>query len=414
MPRTPALAPTPEAHLTADDARRITLRAQGLTLTPDRPKTPADVLRRTGAVQLDTISVLARSHELVAYARTGPTPRASIEDAYWGQPARAFEYYAHAACILPIESWPYFAFRRAQMGRRVHGIEIPKKALAEVRARLREGPITATDVGGAREGSGGWWSWSHAKLALEALYLRGDAVCTTRRNWKRVYDLPERAIPADLLAHEPTAAECYAYLVKTTAAARGIATRRDLANYFRLLERRFAPTLDRAKLLDGAIAALVDDGALIPVEVEGWPDVAYADPALLRAREPKRHRATLLSPFDSLIWADPPAAGAPLREHTLRLFGYTYALEIYVPKHQRKHGYFTMPLLAGGTIAGHVDPAREGTTLVARNVVLHGDHAVDDMAAALREAAQWVNCTDVRLDRVSPRTLATPLARALR
>jgi uncharacterized protein YcaQ len=411
MPRS---ATKPHTTITAGDARRIALRAQGLALTPDRPKTPADVLRRTGAVQLDTISVLARSHELVAYARTGPTPRANVEDAYWGQPARAFEYMAHANCILPIESWPYFAFRRAQMGRRVHGIEIPKKALAEVRARLREGPITATDVGGAREGSGGWWSWSHAKLALEALYLRGEAVCTTRQNWKRVYDLPERAIPADLLAREPSPAECYAYLVKITAAARGVATRRDLANYFRLLERRFAPTLDRAKLLDDAIATAVAAGALIPIEVEGWPDPAYADHALLRAREPKRHRATLLSPFDSLIWADPPAAGAPLREHTLRLFGYTYALEIYLPKDQRKHGYFTMPLLAGGAIAGHVDPAREGATLVARNVVLHGDHAVDDMATALREAAAWVSCDDVRLDRVAPTRLAAPLARALR
>ena len=121
--------------LTAADARRIAIHAQGLALTADRPRTVAEVLARTGAVQLDTVSVLARSHELVAYARLGPIGRAAVEDAYWGTPARAFEYYAHANCILPIESWPYFAFRRKQMGGG-HWARASASVIAEVRARL--------------------------------------------------------------------------------------------------------------------------------------------------------------------------------------------------------------------------------------------------------------------------------------
>ena len=399
--------PAVRGHITADAARRIAIRAQGLAQTADRPKTPADVLRRVAAVQLDTISILARSHELVTYARAGAVGRPAVEDAYWGR-GQAFEYHAHANCILPIESWPYFAFRRRSF--RAHRwAHPPANAYREVQARLREGPVTVTDLGGGRNGTAGWWNWSEAKMAVEAMYYRGEAICTSRRNWKRVYDLPERVLPPELLAHEPDDAECYRYLVAATAAARGVATRRDLAAYFLLLLTRLAPSLERNRLLDDAIA----DSGLVPVEVEGWPAPAYADPAALGSRGPLRHRPVLLSPFDSLVWANPPAAGLSSREYTERLLGYTYTLEVYLPKHKREHGYYTMPLLARGRIAGHVDPAREGRTLVARNVALDDETYVDDLAAALKEAASWVGCTDIRIDSVRPKSLAPALTRAL-
>ncbi len=396
--------------ISADDARRIAIRAQGLALTSDHPKTVPDVLRRTGAVQLDTISVLARSHELVAYARLGPVGRAAVEDAYWGEPARAFEYYAHAACILPIEAWPYFSFRRQQLGRNIRPAHAAKPStLREVRARLKDGPVTATDLGGARRSKAGWWDWSDAKRALETLYMRGEAICTTRLNWKRVYDLPERVVPRKLLDHEPSPQECYRYLVRAAGKALGVGTAHDIAGYYHLLTWYMARTLDRKRLFADALA----DSGLVRVEVEGWKQPAFADPAALQARGPRSHRVTLLSPFDSLVWADPPPPGEPPRERTRRLFGYDMVLEVYLPKDKRVHGYFTMPLLAGGSIAGHVDPAREGRTLVARNVSLHNPDAVDDMASALREAASWVGCDTVRIERVQPRGMATALKRRL-
>ena len=403
-------APNPQASLSAGEAREIAVRAQGFSLAADAPKTPGDVLRRVGAVQLDTISVLARSHELVAYARAGAVGRSAVDDAYWGTPARAFEYWAHANCVLPVEAWPYFAFRRQHMLRHHAWARVTDPAMAEVRARLREGPVTVTELGGGRQGTGGWWNWSDAKHAIEALYYRGDVVCTTRRNWKRVYDLAERALPPELLGIEPSPAECYAYLVGVAAKARGVATRRDLGAYFRLLDRRFAPALDRDGLVDDAIEA----SGLVPVEVQGWSEPAFADTWQLADRTPLRHRPVLLSPFDSLVWADPPAPGKGLREYTQRLFGYTYALELYKPKDSREHGYFTMPLLADGRIMGHVDPAREGRTLVARAVALFDEGAVPAMASALRDAASWVGCDDVRIDRVRPRALTTALRRELR
>ena len=398
-------------QLSADEARLLALRAQGFLRPPNSVDGDvAAMLRRLGAVQLDTISVLARSHELVPYARLGSVGRRAVEVAYWGEPPAAFEYYAHAACVLPIEDWPYFAFRRrmSRQGRRRW--TPPERILQEVRARLRDGPVTASDLGGARSGPGGWWSWSEAKLALEGIYLRGEAICTTRRNWKRVYDLPERVVPSHLLAHEPTDEECYAYLVRRAGRALGAGTRRDIANYYRLTVRWAGIVPDAARLLDAAL----DASGLVPATVEGWAEPAWVDPALLKPARREEHRTALLSPFDSLIWAEPTKTGGTLRERTYRIFGFRLPFEAYVPRDRRTHGYFSMPLLSEGRLVGHVDPARENGTLVARRVRLECESYVAAMSSALREVAAWVGCDAVRVDHVEPRRLAAPLRRALR
>ncbi len=185
--------------MSADEARLLTLRAQGLLGAGGRRGGVPALLRRLGAVQLDTISVLARSHELVAYARLGPVPRDRIERAYWHprQPA-AFEYWSHAACILPLEEWPWYAFRRRALrarGKRWH--QSHERTCAEVLARLRaEGPLNATQLGGAKAG-GPWWDWSDTKIAVEWLLDVGEVICVRRDGWRRVYDLPERVLPAN-------------------------------------------------------------------------------------------------------------------------------------------------------------------------------------------------------------------------
>jgi uncharacterized protein YcaQ len=176
-----------------------------------------------------------------------------------------------------------------------------------------------------------------------------------------------------------------------------------------LLTSYMGRTLDRKRLFEQAM----DASGLTEVQVEGWDEPAYAFEDMLKARPAKTHRTTLLSPFDSLIWAEPRVGSGPLRARTARVFGYDMIFEPYVPKEKRVHGYFTMPLLANEKIVGHVDPARESKTLVARNVVLHDTSAVAEMAAALREAAQWVSCDAIRLDRVQPKTIATALKRAV-
>ena len=392
-----------ERRLSADEARRITLYAQGFLGAGGRRGGVAGMLRRVGAVQLDTISVLARSHELVAYARLGPVGRDAVENAYWpASKPTTFEYWAHAACVLPLEHWPYYAARRraiAARGQRWH--KVSEDVCEEVLARLKaEGPLTATQLGGAKAG-GPWWDWSEVKIAAEWLLDTGRAVCVRRTGWRRVYDLPERAVPEALLARDLDDDECLAYLVGVTARALGVATHADIVEYQRLTgPGRTVSSLDAAAAAAG----------LTPVTVAGGkrPVAAWADPAALEWLDRGgrgTHRTTLLSPFDSLIWD---------RKRTLRMFGYRHALEAYVPKEKRVHGYYTMPLLAGGRIVGRVDPARSGKTLLARQVTLDKPAAVAPMARALAEAAQWVGCDTVHPERTSPSHLAQPLLAALR
>jgi len=171
----------------------------------------------------------------------------------------------------------------------------------------------------------------------------------------------------------------------------GVATRADLADYHRLKGEQ--------------ITAVLEGTGLVPVEVEGWGKPAWADPAALASEPRGRHRTTLLSPFDSLIWDRP---------RTQRIFGFTHRLEAYTPKPKRIHGYFAMPLLAGGRLVGRVDPAREGRTLVARQVTLDGPKAVQPAADAIAQAAGWVGCEDARVERVLPETLREPLVTAVK
>jgi uncharacterized protein len=406
--------PVAELALAPDDVRRMTLRAQGfLGATSRRGGVPA-MLRRVGAVQLDTISVLARSHELVAYARLGAVSRQQIEQAYWhaAKPV-AFEYWAHAACVLPIEQWPYFAFRRrALRARGIRWHQSHQETCDKVLARLRaEGPLTATQLGGAKAG-GPWWDWSDVKIAVEWLLDTGDVICARRTGWRRVYDLPERVLPSDLLNAEPSDLECLAYLAGVTAGALGVVTPADLIEYHRLnylTSEKFQHTR--------LVAEAAQAAGLTPVTIAGSQGSqgsrgfggsgGWADPAALaedRAAIRGRNRVTLLSPFDSLIWD---------RKRTRQMFGFEHSLEAYVPKHKRVHGYFTMPLLAGGQLAGRVDPAREGKTLIARKVSLERASAAEPMAQALREAASWVGCDDVRLEQIEPPQHASRLAAAL-
>jgi len=405
-------APAPELKLTPDDVRLITLRAQGLVGAAARTGGVAAMLRRIGAVQLDTISVLARSHELVAYARLGAVGRAKVERAYW-HPAvpAAFEYWSHAACVLPIEEWPYYAFRRrwfTARGMRWH--QSHASVCAEVLARLRsEGPLTATQLGGAKNG-GAWWDWSDTKIAVEWLLDTGEVICARRTGWRRVYDLPERVLPPELLGARPSDAECLTHLAAVAARALGVVTIADLSDYQRVPSLRTAKNRAGMSAIDAALAA-----GLIPVEIDGGarpasPAWAHPEVAAGLAGDDGspagsgRHRVTLLSPFDSLIWD---------RKRTKRMFGFDHSLEAYVPRSKRVHGYFTMPLLAGGRLLGRVDPAREGQTLVARQLTLDLPRAAEPMARALVEAARWVGCDNVQLGAVSPHELEPRLRSAL-
>jgi uncharacterized protein len=409
--------PAPQFTLSQDEARVITLHAQGLVGADARKGGVPTMLRRLGGVQLDTISVLARSHELVAYARLGAIPRAQVERAYWHlrQPA-AFEYWSHAACVLPLEEWPFYAFRRrafARRGRRWQQShpEVCERVLARIRA---EGPLTATELGGAKNG-GAWWDWSDTKIAVEWLLDTGEVICVRRSGWRRVYDLPDRILPPDLTATDLTDAECVTRLAGVAARALGVVTAADLSDYQRVryggAELRAPEAVGQALTAAGAAEA----AGLIPVQIaagrggsalRAWahPAAVLPDGTVVGSAPRGRHRTTLLSPFDSVVWD---------RKRTFRVFGFEHSLEAYVPQAKRVHGYFTMPLLAGGRLVGRVDPARSGTTLIARKLSMDKPAAAEPMAQALVEAASWVGCDSVKLQHVEPPHLEPRLRSAL-
>jgi uncharacterized protein YcaQ len=383
---------TPET-LSLEEARRVALSAQGLR-GPRAGGGVAAMVRRLGAVQLDTISVLARSHELVAYARLGAVGRNRVERAYWGPGSSTFEYWSHAACVVPLEDWPAYGVTRRSRdakGRRWHVLEEHDKSCADVVARLSaDGPLTANELGGAKKG-GPWWDWSEIKIAAEWLLDIGVLVCRERRGFQRVYDLAERAIPYELRSQEWPDEECARHLVAAAGRSLGVATEADLAVYHgvpRSLTRRVLPST-----------------SLVPVAVEGWRQAAFADPATLGALSTRaRGRSVLLSPFDSLLW---------YRERVERLFGLRHRLEAYTPKAKRTYGYFAMPVLAGTRIVGLVDPGRRGDVLVGKQVTLLDPRASEHVARALVEAASWVGCTRVAVERVDPPAASRNLARLL-
>jgi uncharacterized protein YcaQ len=308
-----------------------------------------------------------------------------VERSLWNPPGRralTFEYWAHAACVMPVELWPITGVARRRSAAR--DPERGDRAIRDsVLARIRdEGPMTVTELGGARAG-GTWWSWSPVKIAAEVLFYNGVLACTARRGFKRVYDLAERVIPPELLGSEISDAECYAGWVRLSLATMGVATIGDMRWHFHL----------KASSVRAGLAG-VD---AVPVRVEGWDEPAWADPEVLHALEPVaaagRNRTTLISPFDSLLW---------YRGRVSRIFGMDYQLEAYVPAPKRVHGYYTMPLLHGGHLVGRVDPAREGRTLVARRVSLTRPGALPAMARALRDAAEWVGCDSVSVSQLDP------------
>jgi len=368
------------------------------------------MLEHLGAVQLDTISVLARSHELVAYARLGAVSRDDIESAYWNGDT-AFEYWSHAASILPMAEWPWFAFRRrayARKGQRWHGV--PQTSLRQILTRLRdEGPLTTRELGGAKK-SGEWWDWSDAKIGIEWLLDIGDVVVTRREGWRRVYDLTERVVPAEFREQVewvdvdgirgPSDDECLRRLVQLGGHSVGVGTAADIADVHRLTGAH--------------VFAHIHNTDLVEVAVHGWSSRAWASPEALEWLNSSRRtrcRTTLLSPFDSLIWN---------RDRMERIFNMPHRIEAYTPAAKRVHGYFAMPVLHGGRLVARVDPGRARDALVAKKVTLQTGKAGDPVsgavvgaARALREAASWIGTDRITVETVVPHSAAAALRAAV-
>ncbi|MFM1959696.1 MAG: hypothetical protein RL588_1213 [Pseudomonadota bacterium] len=384
-----------KADLSAREARRLALAAQGFGKAPPAAPGRGDLLRlvrRLGVVQMDSVNVLARSHYLPFHSRLGAYPRKALEDLAWGDRPGLFEYWMHEASLASLEVQPLLRWRMEDAGAgvgvwrgvaaflRTHG-DFIDRVLAEIRDR---GPLSAAELGLGARGAGGWWGWSEGKRALECLFWTGRLTTAARRGaFERVYGLPEQVHPPGVLAAPtPNRGEAQRALLRIAARAQGVATEADLRDYFRM------PAAD-ARM---RVAELVEAGDLTPVRVEGWRAMAYLSPD---AGSPRRVKAeALLSPFDNLIW---------FRDRAERLFDVRIRLEIYTPAPRRVHGYYVLPFLEGEAITARVDLKADRRARRLRVQAAHaepsaGPQTPEALARALSRMASWLGLEAVEVE----------------
>jgi uncharacterized protein YcaQ len=384
--------------LSRAQARRIALAAQ--QFDAGHRVVSAGTIRRLirdlGAIQIDSVNVLVRSHYLPAFSRFGNYDRALLERAAYARPRRIFEYWGHEASLLPMAAFPLMRWRMrcAAAGLGVWGsvarIASEKRDLiASIREAIAErGPLSASDFDAQASRAPkreSWWGWSESKRALEYLFWSGVLTAVKRRtSFERVYDLTERVVPRELFEMQIDEEDACVQLVEIAARACGVATESDLRDYFRL-------PLASAR---AAVQRLSQSGRLVPVHIEGWKQQAYlyADARLPRSID----ASALLSPFDSLVWN---------RERTKRLFDFHYRIEIYTPPHKRVHGYYVLPYLFGDVLVARVDLKADrasGTLLVH---AIHYEPGVDrrnvraGLDADMRSMAQWLGLERVKAPR---------------
>jgi uncharacterized protein YcaQ len=393
--------------LSGSQARAIALAAQGFTAArPSRVDRRAvrALVERLGVVQIDSVNVLVRSHYLPAFSRLGAYDPGQLDRLSHEAPRSLFEYWGHEASLLPVAMQPLFRWRMALAKHTAWGhirriARYKPRLIRDVLALVAErGPIGAGEIELGKPSRKGWWEWSDAKSAIEYLFWSGQVTTARRRGFERLYDLPERVLPADVVAAPtPSPQDAHRALIAIAARAMGIGTEADLRDYYRL-----KPAMARP-----AIAALVEAGVLAHVEVEGWAKLAYLHRDAPAPGPIDRERAALLSPFDSLVWS---------RERTERMFGMKFRLEIYVPQPNRVHGYYVLPFLLGDRLVARVDLKADRAARALRVQAAHPEpgNAKPRIAAALSEElgrmASWLGLEHVE---VVPRgELASALARA--
>ncbi|HEY7055602.1 MAG TPA: crosslink repair DNA glycosylase YcaQ family protein [Vicinamibacterales bacterium] len=389
--------------LSLAEARRLAIASQGFGPRPTRPSMThvRRLAARLHAFQIDSVNVLARAHYVPSFARLGPYPMDAL-DALAYRKRELFEYWAHAACLLPIALFPLVRYRMRwhaegaeQYMRSDRGAHMAT-AYAEVAER---GPITAAQLSNPGKRTGKWWNWGSGKATLEYLYDAGLLAIAGRRGFERLYDLTERVIPRVALdARAPSREDAMKALICLGSQACGVGTARDITGYLEVDGWRDrlppGPYWMRPKGPDGRrapsiakrlVAELVDEGRLLAATVEGWSDQAYLHPD---ARIPRAVDArALVTPFDSLVWE---------RSRIDRLFGMKYTIEMYTPSHKRVYGYYVCPFLLGDTLVARCDlkADRQRQVLIVQGAFLERGRTAKAVAGPLldelRQMQAWL------------------------
>jgi len=401
----------PDFELSLSSARALHLAAQDMLAPRRRRAAKLDVLaaiRRMGMLQIDTISVVARSPYLVLWSRLGDYDPGWLDELL--AEGHLFEYWAHEACFLPIEDYGLYRHRMLDpqaMGWKYSANWMRERAdeVAALLAHVREkGPVRSSDFERSDGKGGGWWEWKPEKRTLEVLFTAGQLMIARRHNFQRIYDLAERVHPSWHDGQMPALEEVRRSFVLQAVRALGLARAAWIPDYHRTRRPHPDP------------AALAEQGLLLRARVEGWHDPVYIHPEhAMLARQAEQGRlaprlTTLLSPFDPIVWD---------RRRALELFGFDYRLECYTPAQKRRYGYFTLPILRRGVLVGRIDAKahRKAGEFELRSVHLEpgvriSERLVDDVAGAVQRCAGWHGCPAVRVIHAVPETFGMRLAAA--
>ncbi len=303
-------------------------------------------MSQLGVLQIDSVNVFARSHYMPMFSRLGSYDPALLDRTFVSRTTHYVEYLAHEATFMPIADWALWDFRmqewRARAERPGGWSRVHSRTLDWVRDELRaRGPLRPADLrDDAPRERGSWWDWDDAKIALEHLWRCGEVAIAGRIGFERRYGLASQIIPSAIRDAAIPRDDAVRELVRRAARSYGVATIADLNDYHRLRDQ---------SAVRAAVADLVDSGELEPVAVRGW-ERGGRPIAAWRHRDavlPRRiDRAALLTPFDPVVW---------FRDRALRVFGFDYRIEIYVPADRRRYGYYSLPMLVGDRVVGRVD-----------------------------------------------------------
>ncbi|TFW08950.1 winged helix-turn-helix domain-containing protein [Oxalobacteraceae bacterium OM1] len=402
-------------HLSHEAAQLLHLAAQGVLLPPRRAATKDDVLHAVhamGALQIDTIHVVARSPYLVLWSRLGDYAPVWLEELLAER--KIFEYWSHEACFLPIEDYGLYRHRMIDPGSMgwKYSVKWMTERRAEVEALVEHiranGPVRSSDFKRTDGKGGGWWEWKPEKRSLEVLFTAGRLMIARRHNFHRIYDLAERILPGWHDGMMPSMDATQRTLQRKAVRALGIAKASWIGDYFRTAKSKPVPDPE----------TLADEGLLLKAKVEGWSAPAYVHPDLEPVAQAAQDglleatHTTLLSPFDPVVWH---------RKRAQELFGFDYKLECYTPEAKRRYGYFTLPILRRGALIGRVDAKAHRSDGVFEVKVLHlePDAHVDeactaDIAGALQRLAHWHGTPKVAVTRTEPRGYRRVLQAALK
>jgi uncharacterized protein YcaQ len=374
-------------QISKEHAKAILLHAQGFSKPNAFGKGRSGALstvQHLGYVQLDTLAVVARAHHHTLWARNNAYTEKHLGELLGS--GKIFEYWSHAASYLPMDDFRFSLPRKAlHLAGHAHWFAKNKKLMKFVLDRIRaEGPLQSKDFETDRK-RGSWFDWKPAKIALEQLFMEGSLMVKARQGFQKVYDLTERVVPADVDHTPPTSDEYAEYLVRFNLRALGIATLKDFTHLRRGMQAAVLKALKR----------MLKDGAVVEVQVDGLKEPWFVLPETLN-RKLKPHSGTfILSPFDNLVIR---------RERLMRLFGWEYNLECYLPEHKRRYGYFCLPVLHNGTFAGMFDPKADRAAKAFHVKKLHlvakpTDDFKVDFRNALKEFAAFNNCDRIVFDR---------------